>query len=478
MAPGFLSRFGAGLFSTSIYSNYLWSILNLVLSKGLRFAGILVCIRLVGTLTWGEITSTLVIVGFMAFLVDQGLNESPQVYRVHERGLDLPLIFKISLYRLGMACLVIACLHLSRLVSSLPSPLVLAYAFVLIPRSLNIDWFFHRRERYHLTMVINSFRAVLFFGMVALLVRKGSPAKTVILIEIASEASGLIFSYILAGWSGLRNRTERIPLSLRHLLRFSAPMLLTTIVGTVPASIDIIFLKFFSGNEAIGQYDIGGKIGSFYFFTGATLIQIILPKLARLHASASFGKIEDILGSSSKILLVLTSLLLVPSFFFPSEIMTLIFKKNFPLAVYVFQWIPVWVYLSCMTMLNSIVLLATGRRREYFYGAVLCASTSLVGNWILISQFSGKGAVMAKILAESVFLAYSLAKLPPEIKARCLRNMGLQLGNLILLIGLFVLSTHLGERGIFLALSLGFCLAVVVHQRTFSRKTLASLMEN
>jgi len=33
------------LFSTSIYSNYVWSTLNLVLSRGLRFLGVLLCMR-------------------------------------------------------------------------------------------------------------------------------------------------------------------------------------------------------------------------------------------------------------------------------------------------------------------------------------------------------------------------------------------------------------------------------------------------
>ena len=61
-----------------------------------------------------------------------------------------------------MALLTVGMLH--GLAQAVPAfgPLLLWYSFVLILRGLNIDWYFHRRERYHLVMVVNSVRAAVY----------------------------------------------------------------------------------------------------------------------------------------------------------------------------------------------------------------------------------------------------------------------------------------------------------------------------
>src|SRR5690606_1089669 len=109
------SRLQAGLrrtFSTSILSNFFWSVLNTVLSRGLRLVAITLCVRQMGAESWGEVASTVALLSLVGLLVSQGLTGLPQIFRVNERELDRPLLLNICAYRLLMAVLVIAGMRL------------------------------------------------------------------------------------------------------------------------------------------------------------------------------------------------------------------------------------------------------------------------------------------------------------------------------------------------------------------------------
>lgn len=463
---------------SSIFSNYSWSLVNMALSKGLRFAGIVLCIRQIGIEPWGQVASALAAVAFLGFIMDQGLSGTPQVYRVQDRSIDWVLAKTISRYRFAAALAVVAVLHFARFLADFPSSLVLFYSYVLLARSLSIDWLFHRREKFHLTMGINMVRMVVFFGLVALLIEPGSPPMAVIAIEIAAEVAGIAFSYAMVGRLGLTAESRSGSLPLKPLLIFAFPILVTGVMDTALGSADILVLRLLRGYGETGQYDIGGKIGMTYFFLGATLIQILLPKFARLHAAGDGASMRDILKAAGKMLLLLGTALLIPSFYFSRELVALLFKQDYPLTVFVFQWIPIWVYVTPLTMLNIILLLAVGKRREYMLGTVMAAAVNVGANFLLIAQFSGRGAVFARFLSEAFLLAYSLARLPGEFRAGQVREIGIYLGNLALQFGLFRLHAAFGHRWLFVGLSLASFLAVVLWQRTVSRRTLETLLRN
>lgn len=465
------------LFSTSIYSNYVWSILNLALSRGLRFLGILICIRQLGIHAWGEVAAAAVTITMLGFLVDQGLGGTPQIFRVGERGLDKPLLAKISLYRLAMALGTIVALRAGSAIGAV-TPLVAVYSLIFIPRALNIDWLFHRREQYQLTMVIASVRTMIFLGLVLVFLNPASAAMSVVTMEIASEAGGLLFSYVLLRTVGKGVGPGEGRLSMRTLLIFTSPVLLTAILETIPGAADLFFLRHFLGYESVGQFDIGGKIGVFCFFFGAALIQIILPKLARFHAQGDFARMSEILKSTSKLLLVLASALAIPSFYYSEAIVQAVFKNPYPLAAFAFRWFPVWVYVSCFTMVNTIVLLSANRRREYLYGVAFACVLNIACNWVLIGRFGGNGVVFARIFSESVLMVYAYLKLPVVIRGAMRADMGTQVLNLAVMVALYFGTLPLHRPWLGCAASLAWCAGVIAWQGTFTGRNFRILVRN
>lgn len=470
---------GAPASGSSIFANYSWSLLNIALSKGLRFFGIVLCIRQIGIESWGQVASALAVVAFLAFAVDQGLSGTPQVFRVGERALDRPLIGIITRYRLMMAAGLIALLWACRAVSPAPSFLVACYAFTLLPRALSIDWLFHRRERFHLTLLINAARMAVFFLGVVFLVDPGSSPLLVIGIEMAAEAVGVAFSYALIGRLNLERSSGPAPdLPIMTLLVFAFPVLINGLMDTALAQADILVLKQLRGYEETGQYDIGGKIGMSYFFLGATLVQIVLPKLARLHGAGDPERMKAILRAAAKILMLLGTALMIPSFYYSKELVPLLFNHDYPLTRFVFEWIPIWVYAAPLSMLNIVLLLAIGRRKDYLWGSVMGACIYVGANFAFISAVGGKGAVYARFVAEGFLLLYSLSRLPADFRGVQVRAMAVYAGNLAVQVTLFRLHAALGHREIFLALALASLVAVALIQRTASRKTLETLVRN
>ena len=473
-------------FSTSILSNYFWSVLNLVLSRGLRLIAITLCVRQMGAESWGAVASTIAFMSLIGLAASQGLGGLPQIFRVNERALDRPLLFHITAYRLLMASIVLAGLRLLAPHVGAINPLVLLYAWVLIPRALNIEWLLHRRERYHLTVTIGSLRAVLFIALAVTLIGPGASARTVILMELATEFLGMLAGFVLLPRAVFARapQSSHTPnaggrLTLGVLLLAALPVFLSESLHVLPVTVDVLFLKLHHGLKAVAEYDIGSRICMAYFFLGATLVQIVLPKISRFHGDGNIESLNRVLRVSSGVLLALGSLFLLPSFYFASECIRLLFDKDYPSTLFVFQWMPVWAYVSFMTMLNTIVLLAAGKRRLYLYGAILATSVNVAANWFLIRSYGVHGAVAARILGEAVFFVYAVRMLPAEVKSAYRGEMGVQVGMLAALIAIYGvtagISGALTVRMTGFALSLALCGVVFWRRRVFSRETLRAM---
>ena len=467
------------MFSRSILSNYLGALFGLALSRGLRFVGVVYCVRVVGDFTWGQTVSSLAIVSFLTLLMDQGLGASPLLFRLRERAADARLMRLISGYRLAMAAGILVTLHVVHRLMVPLDALVLTYALVLLPRALAIDWWFQRRELYQFTTYIASVRTLAFFLLAVTFVRPGAGAEVILYIEIASEAAAILFSRLLARRAApVADVVDAEPFGIGTLVRFSLPFLLIAVLNNIQGLGDILFLRLFAGNVDTAHYDMGMKVSMLYFFVGATLVQVLRPKLTRLHQTGDASRVILLLHTASAQLMLASSLLLLPSLYFAEPLIRMLYGRDVPLAAFVFQWGPLWVGVSFVTILTADTLLSLGRRKAYVVGAFVAALTVVAVNAVLVPRFGGHGPVFAKVLAELAFLTVAIRCLPRELVSGYRGGLFLQLGSLALLVGMYAVSHAAGVPLLGLAGSLAFLAAVAWKRRVFSRGTLAVLREN
>jgi O-antigen/teichoic acid export membrane protein len=467
------------LLSRSILSNYLGSLFGLVISRGLRFAGVAYCLHRVGDYTWGQSVSTIALLAFLTFIVDQGLSSAPLLFHLRSRVADRQLLKLITGYRVAMATIFILCIHgISRWIHPL-DPLFLVYALVLFPRSLSIDWWFHRRELYQFTTYITTVRTMSFFGAVLIFIHEGASAKSLLYVEMLSETISIGFSFYLMRFAPRsEEQGEPVFFGIRKLLIFSFPFLLIAVLNNVQVSMDILLLKFLLGNAVTAQYDVGIKVSFLYFFVGAAFVQIVRPKLTRLSQERNLEKLGLILRTTSSLLLLASAVFLIPCLYFAEWFVAFLFDRRAGLSVFVFQWSALWVGISFMTMLGSDTLLSIGKRKFYFIAACICAAVNIGGNFLFLKFFGGYGAIVAKILSEAVFLAAALSFLPGEVRKTFSVSLIMQFVVLFLLISTYLGTSALGMPLVGLLLSVIGVSLLFWRSRVFSADTLAVLKNN
>lgn len=466
----------------SILFNIAWSTFHTLLSKAIRFVAIAYCIRQLGAHTWGQIAAATVTVGFLYFAVDQGLGMVPTLHKVGERALDRIFLLRIAAYRFAMAVAVVGALRLVHAAGFPMDRLVLLYSLTLLPRALNMDWWFQRRELYHYIGALATFRVLVFTVGAAFLVKAGGTAELVLSIDIAAELAAVAAGYLLYR----RNRDPAqapaaeaaASLPMTALARMGHPFLFMGLLTTIHQSVDILFLKYMCGYRSVGEYDVGYRIGFFAFFVGAGVIQVIRPKLARLYQGGDTASIAPILASCSKILAALACGFVIVSFYFSEPLVALIFKDQGRLTPLVFRWVSVWVAIAFMTMLCADTLLCLGRKRKYLIGAVLCAVGNVAGNYVLILGFGDRGAIFATILSESIFLVYAYSQLPAAIRLPLTRSLVPQGLALAALVAGYLASTWFGAPMAFFAGSLMVLAVFVVKEGLLHKSTLSVLARN
>lgn len=464
----------------SIFANYLGSTFAMALSKGLRFSAIVLCIRMVGDQSWGEVVSTIAIFSFISLLVDQGLSASPLLFRLHDRGADARLFRMITSYRLLVSILIIASIHAFHVFVAPVPWLARMYSFVLIPRALGVEWWFQRRELFQVTTYIALVKVVVFLGLAALLVRPGSSASLIIALELVSDFASLLFAYGAKHYcrDSESSGMESPPFGFTQLLLYSLPFMLMMALNTVQTSIDVVFLKFFFGPESVAKYDIGNKISFLYFYMGVVIVQIIRPKLTMMNHSGNRESIITVLRAASGFLAAFDAFVMLPSLHFAPDIIRLLFGKADPLSVFVFRWAAIWVGVAFAASLLSETLLGLGRRRKYLNAAILCGMANIAANISFMHIMQAEGVIIAKIVADVVFVIACIVFIPTWLRKAIIPMLGFQVAVMLVLLAGYLGAELVGGRVFWIALSVVIVAVLGRYSGMLSRRTLATFMRH
>jgi O-antigen/teichoic acid export membrane protein len=467
------------MISKSILSNYVGSVVGMLISKGARFLAVILCIRILGDYSWGEIVATFAIFSFLGLAIDQGLTGASLLFHLNSRGADSRLLYLISAYRLSLACLIIATIFGIHHAFTPLSPLVLTYSFVLIPRALNVEWWFQRRQLFQFTTYIASIRMLVFLSLVAMFVRGDSGAMTVIWLELISEAAALIFSYSALKLNNTRTSADNVPdIRLFALLSYAAPFLLIGLLNNIQANLDVVLLKALFDPQTVAQYDMGNKISFFYFFLGVMIVQIIRPKLTILYRNGEFDKFHAIIRSASGYMVLFSAIFLIPSLYFSNELILLLYGRQEPLSIFVYKWAALWVGFGFIASLCSEILLSLGLRRRYIQAAIACGIANILANLVLLTLFSGYGAIFAKIIAEITFITACWYALPLPVRRGISGGVFFQFIVLGILMAIFLASLTTNHPWIWAALSIVAVIAMARYRNVFSRKNLEVFRNN
>lgn len=454
--------------------------MGLAISKGLRFVSVAICIRILGDYSWGQVVSALAILGFMGLLVDHGLGGALLLYRINDRSADNRLLLLVVSYRLAVATLILVLLHATHYWVAPVDPLVRLYSPVLLLRACGLEWWFHRRELYQVTLYLTAARTIVFFGLVTLFISEGSTATTVLIMELLSEGVAVVIAVFAKTrlFAQEQSPVGKSSFRLSELLVFALPFFFMSFLNMIQGSSDVLLLRYFLGNKIVAEYDVGAKIGLLYFFLGVTVMQTLRPKLTKLYMSQDVARVGAVLRLASAMLLFLSGLFLIPSLYFPRQILTLLFDYDRDLSVFTFRWVSLWISSSFLAMLCADTLLSLGFRRKYMVGAIICAGVNLGVNLILIRHYPGQGAVLAKFAADACFALFAFTRLPRLVQDSMRMALGYQVGVVAALVAVYFLTTAVGYGWLGALCSFLMLVLVTIKSRLFSRDALALIRNN
>ncbi|MDD5748233.1 MAG: flippase [Actinomycetota bacterium] len=183
--------------------------------------------------------------------------------------------------------------------------------------------------------------------------------------------------------------------NLKRLLFFGLPISVQSLTQSAITYTDTIILGYFVVASQVGLYNVATPIymslSIFLFAVG----YIYVPVASRMIGEGKQSKLRSLYRSVTKWQFMFTLPALLLCFFFPSELITLLFGARYTKASFVLQLLLVGELFNTILGPNGNTLVAYGRATLAMVYWVSSALVNVCGNLILIPRFGITGAAIA-----------------------------------------------------------------------------------
>ena len=206
--------------------------------------------------------------------------------------------------------------------------------------------------------------------------------------------------------------------TLRRLVRYGVPVMITGLAWMVLANTDTALLTVLTSLEMVGQYQAAQPTANLLLFLNTTLLTVLLPLLTDLWRRRK----RQILAASLHDLYVYVFIAVLPLVIalavFPDIVLNLLFGATYVPAAPILRWL---VGSALFVTLNAVTVAAFSsmgvpRRmvRAVFIGAIF----NVIANFLLIPRFGGTGAAFATFLSAGTISVIGVMSLRDHLSVR------------------------------------------------------------
>jgi O-antigen/teichoic acid export membrane protein len=370
-----------------------------------------------GAASWGEVAYALTLSTYVNFVLDFGISSLALIERPDDAKLDRKLFVSLSYARLAVALPLgaLALFFLGRM--EVQGGLILKlYLLLSLVRPFNLDWWLQRKGYAGVMPSVQMVRQALVLGF--LLVVEPARIEYLVCVDVGLECLTAVASWFVgprrAFAMGPPQREEWR--GVWACYRSSSTLFVASSLLLLHQNVDIFFLRYFKGLEAVGVYDYSYRFVQFAFMLGASLSIPLRRQLARLRELGEGERITELVEVSHKVLGVLSAGFL----FFALYFSPLLFAWSLPPMGVDSAWRSL-VLLSCWLVLSfySVPLgewLVTGDRRRYVQLAMIAGVVNVCVNFLLVPRFGIEGAAVAKVCSEAGILIFLLSLVSTEMR--------------------------------------------------------------
>jgi O-antigen/teichoic acid export membrane protein len=250
---------------------------------------------------------------------------------------------------------------------------------------------------------------------------------TLTVIAFGMHLKGILYAYVLS-WAvmsvlmvvyGLRKVGSRpfLPRDGRHhaeLLKFSVPLLASTIMSMVLMWADTLMIGRYDTPAAVGTYGVSISLVKLLLFPLSALGYVFLPIAGEIYAKEKTGELKRVYQVLTKWVFVATLPIFFVLFFFPEMTIALLFGSRFVDASLSLRILAVGFLVNAFLGTNGLLLMVLGLTKTIMNISVVGAIMNVVLNYVLIKHL-GMGITGAALATMTSYIVinflYSLSLL-------------------------------------------------------------------
>ncbi|MGD9211275.1 MAG: flippase [Desulfobacteraceae bacterium] len=183
--------------------------------------------------------------------------------------------------------------------------------------------------------------------------------------------------------------------ALKKFLGYGNQMNLLGFLSLVINSADRILITRIMQLEAVGIYEIGRKLPNIGLMLPSSIAGTLMPAASHLMGSSQYDRLQKIYISSTRYLMLLSSLPYAFLMFFSNEIITVWVGPDYPQAALVMQVLALGTFTNLFTGIGTSCVRGMGKPRYEIEYMALSAVLILGLTPILIPKFGLLGAASA-----------------------------------------------------------------------------------
>ena len=391
-------------------------------NKVIGFFIMLSVARFLGAEQFGLYTFVFAYVGFFGLLTDLGLTTvvARELSRDEATGsvwLGNAMVVRWIVSLAGYAVCVGSSLLYQGWSGTTSLVALSACTFFFAPLNTNSAIFTARLKLYGPSLISLLSRTLLLIA-VQILARRGSHVGTLIALEVTL---GGFTTLVLWAWAHhMLAPAYRIDFpTIRRLLAEGIPLFMTSVFVALYFRIDVFFLEYYSGNDAVGSYAAAYRLTEAIPIAATAVTGSLFPVVCQLFHQGDTVLLEKVVRGSQKILLAMALPAVLILVWHALPIVRALYGGRFDSSAQALAILGCGQIFVYNNILSSTLLVASNRGRQLMLITLGMLCLNVVLNFLIIPIYGVPGAATTTVLTE---MAGTIALLFPTGTYRGLVN--------------------------------------------------------
>ena len=246
-----------------------------------------------------------------------------------------------------------------------------------------------------LTKLLGAVALFFVLGVTAL-----TPTIAFALAQILGSVLALTFLFRLARHytRAMKGKTSREPGLTGELLRYSFPLLLSSVLVYLNGRTEIMVLGIYNQADASGIYNAAMRFATLPLMVLTAFNAIFMPVIADLHHRGEMARLDALFKLVTRWVIMVAMPILLALFLY-AEAFIGFFGKDFTTGVIVLRILSLSTLINFSTGSVGVILLMTGYSNLALFNAFLTLMVALGLDFALIPQFGITGAAIAGMIS-------------------------------------------------------------------------------